>query len=175
MLGYLLKRLIQMTLVLWVVSVIVFLMMSFTGDPVFMVVPIDASDAEIAQARRLLGLDDSLPVQYWKFLTSLLQGDFGRSYVFRQPAMTLILERMPATVELVLVAMALFVLPVFLRNRLYTVPEYLELRFERRTRVVYSVFTLATLLYVPHVTEVLREQPLLFVILKIMERALLPE
>jgi peptide/nickel transport system permease protein len=107
MLGYLLKRLIQMTLVLWVVSVIVFLMMSFTGDPVFMVVPIDASDAEIAQARRLLGLDDSLLVQYWKFITSLLQGDFGRSYVFRQPAMTLILERMPATVELVLVAMAL--------------------------------------------------------------------
>jgi peptide/nickel transport system permease protein len=107
MLGYLLKRLIQMTLVLWVVSVIVFLMMSFTGDPVFMVVPIDASDAEIAQARRLLGLDDSLLVQYWKFITGLLQGDFGRSYVFRQPAMTLILERMPATVELVLVAMAL--------------------------------------------------------------------
>ena len=105
MFGYLLKRLIQMTLVLWIVSVIVFLMMSFTGDPVFMVVPIDATDAEIAQARRILGLDQSLLVQYWKFLTSLLQGDFGRSYVFRQPAMTLILERLPATVELVLVAM----------------------------------------------------------------------
>jgi peptide/nickel transport system permease protein len=109
MLGYLLKRLIQMTLVLWIVSVVVFLMMSFTGDPVFMVVPIDASDAEIAQARRLLGLDDSLLVQYWKFLTSLVQGDFGQSYVFRQPAMTLILERLPATVELVLVAMVLAV------------------------------------------------------------------
>jgi peptide/nickel transport system permease protein len=107
MFGYLIKRLIQMTLVLWVVSVIVFLMMSFTGDPVFMVVPIDATDAEIAQARRLLGLDQSLLVQYWKFLTSLLQGDFGRSYVFRQPAMTLILERLPATVEMVLVAMFL--------------------------------------------------------------------
>ncbi|MFO7758980.1 MAG: ABC transporter permease [Roseovarius sp.] len=107
MFGYLLKRLIQMTMVLWVVSVIVFLMMSFTGDPVFMVVPIDASDAEIAQARRLLGLDDGLLVQYWKFLTSLVQGDFGQSYVFRQPAMTLILERLPATVELVLVAMVL--------------------------------------------------------------------
>ncbi|MGI3211421.1 ABC transporter permease [Roseovarius tibetensis] len=109
MLGYLLKRLIQMTLVLWIVSVIVFLMMSFTGDPVFMVVPIDASDAEIAQARRLLGLDDTLLVQYWKFLSSLVQGDFGQSYVFRQPAMTLILERLPATVELVLVAMVLAV------------------------------------------------------------------
>ncbi|WP_102108964.1 ABC transporter permease [Oceaniglobus roseus] len=110
MLGYLLKRLIQMILVLWVVSVIVFLMMSFTGDPVFMVVPIDATDSEIAQARRLLGLDQSLPVQYWKFLSSIVQGDFGRSYVFRQPAMTLILERLPATVEMVLVAMGLAVL-----------------------------------------------------------------
>lgn len=107
MFGYLLKRLIQMTLVLWVVSVIVFMMMSFTGDPVFMVVPVDATDAEIAQARRLLGLDQSMFVQYWKFVTSLVQGDFGQSYVFRQPAMTLILERMPATLEMVVVAMAL--------------------------------------------------------------------
>jgi peptide/nickel transport system permease protein len=98
-----------MILVLWVVSVIVFLMMSFTGDPVFMVVPIDATDAEIAQARRLLGLDESLLVQYWKFISALVQGDFGRSYVFRQPAMTLILERLPATVEMVLVAMVLAV------------------------------------------------------------------
>ncbi|MDF3362827.1 ABC transporter permease [Sulfitobacter sp. Ks41] len=107
MFGYLLKRLIQMTLVLWIVSVIVFLMMSFTGDPVFMVVPIDATDAEIAQARRILGLDQSLLVQYGRFISSLVQGDFGNSYVFRQPAMTLILERLPATVEMVLVAMAL--------------------------------------------------------------------
>ena len=107
MFGYLLKRLIQMTLVLWIVSVIVFLMMSFTGDPVFMVVPIDATDSEIAQARRILGLDQSLLVQYGRFITSLVQGDFGNSYVFRQPAMTLILERLPATVEMVLVAMAL--------------------------------------------------------------------
>ncbi|WP_394199859.1 ABC transporter permease [Litoreibacter albidus] len=109
MFGYLLKRLMQMTLVLWVVSVIVFLMMSFTGDPVFMVVPIDATDSEIAQARRLLGLDQSPLVQYWRFLTSLVQGDFGQSYVFRQPAMTLILERLPATVEMVLVAMVMAV------------------------------------------------------------------
>jgi peptide/nickel transport system permease protein len=98
-----------MTLVLWIVSVIVFLMMSFTGDPVFMVVPIDATDAEIAQARRLLGLDQPMHVQYWRFLVSLVQGDFGYSYVFRQPAMTLIMERLPATVEMVLVAMAIAV------------------------------------------------------------------
>ncbi len=110
MLGYLTKRLIQMTIVLWVVSVIVFMMMSFTGDPVFMVVPIDATDAEIAQARRILGLDQSLLVQYVKFLTSIFEGDFGRSYVFRQPALELILQRMPATIEMVLVAMAFAVI-----------------------------------------------------------------
>ena len=95
-----------MVLVLFVVSVIVFLMMSFTGDPVFMVIPIDSTDAEIEQARRLLDLDQSLFSQYWICLTNLLQGDFGRSYVFRQPALDLILERLPA-MEMVLVAMGI--------------------------------------------------------------------
>ncbi|WP_428523213.1 ABC transporter permease [Roseibium sp.] len=107
MLGYIIKRLIQMLIVLWAVSIIVFLMMSFTGDPVFMVVPIDATDAEIEQARRILGLDRSLPEQYLIFVQNMLQGDFGRSYVFREPALDLILERLPATLELVLVAMAM--------------------------------------------------------------------
>lgn len=107
MFGYLIKRLIQMGVVLWVVSVLVFVMMSFTGDPTFMMVPLDATDEQIAQARRLLGLDDSHLVQYWRFLSNLAQGDFGRSFVFRQPAMTLILERLPATLEIVFLAMAL--------------------------------------------------------------------
>ncbi|GGK31918.1 ABC transporter permease [Salinarimonas ramus] len=105
MLAYAIKRLVQMAIVLWAVSVIVFLMMSFTGDPVFMVIPIDSTDAEIEQARRILGLDRSMPEQYWLFLQNLVQGDFGRSYVFRQPAMDLILERLPATLEIVIVAM----------------------------------------------------------------------
>jgi len=107
MIGYIVRRLIQMVIVLWVVSLVVFGMMSFTGDPVFMIVPIDATDAEIAQARRILGLDRSLPEQYLLFLQNLLSGDFGMSYVYRQPALDLILERMPATVEMVLVSMLL--------------------------------------------------------------------
>lgn len=106
MLGYLIKRLIQMIVVLWAVSVLVFIMMSFTGDPTYMMVPLDATDEQIAQARRLLGLDDSHLVQYWRFLTNLVQGDFGRSFVFRQPALQLILERLPATLEIVTLAMA---------------------------------------------------------------------
>lgn len=107
MIGYIVRRLIQMVIVLWVVSLVVFAMMSFTGDPVFMIVPIDATNAEIEQARRILGLDRSLPEQYLLFLQNLMSGDFGRSYQFRQPALDLILERMPATVEMVAVSMAL--------------------------------------------------------------------
>jgi peptide/nickel transport system permease protein len=106
MFAFTVRRLIQMVVVLWAVSVIVFLMMTFTGDPVFMVVPIDATQGEIDQARRILGLDRPMIVQYGIFLSGLLQGDFGLSYVFRQPAFGLILERLPATMEIVLVAMA---------------------------------------------------------------------
>jgi len=105
MFAFTVRRLIQMVVVLWAVSVIVFLMMTFTGDPVFMVVPIDATQDEIAQARRILGLDRPMIVQYGIFLSGLLQGDFGLSYVFRQPAFDLILERLPATMEMVVVAM----------------------------------------------------------------------
>ncbi|MEI2687264.1 MAG: ABC transporter permease [Cypionkella sp.] len=107
MFAFTVRRLIQMLVVLWAVSVIVFLMMTFTGDPVFMVVPIDATQAEIAQARHILGLDRSMFVQYGIFLSGLLQGDFGLSYVFRQPAFDLIVERLPATIEMVAVAMVI--------------------------------------------------------------------
>ncbi len=105
MFGYLIKRFIQMIFVLWIVSVLVFVMMSFTGDPTYMMVPLDATDEQIEQARRILGLDQSHLVQYWRFLTNLLQGDFGRSFVFRQPALQLIMERLPATLEIVFLAM----------------------------------------------------------------------
>ncbi len=107
MLGYLIKRLIQMAIVLWVVSVLVFVMMSFTGDPTFMMVPLDATEEQIAQARRILGLDETPVMQYWRFLANIAQGDFGRSFVFRQPAMQLIMERLPATLEIVVLALVI--------------------------------------------------------------------
>lgn len=107
MFAFTVRRLFQMIVVLWAVSVIVFLMMSLVGDPVFMVVPIDATQAEIAQAREILGLDRPMIVQYGIFVSGLLQGDFGLSYVFRQPALDLIVERLPATVEMVVVAIAI--------------------------------------------------------------------
>ena len=105
MISYFIKRIFQMVGVLWVVSIIVFTMMSFTGDPTYMMVPLDATEDEIANARMLLGLDKPYIAQYGIFLKNMLHGDFGRSFVFRQPALGLIIERMPATVEMVLAAM----------------------------------------------------------------------
>lgn len=102
---YFIKRLFQMIAVLWVVSLLVFAMMSFTGDPTYMMVPLDATEEEIANARRVLGLDKPVIVQYGIFLKNSLSGDFGRSFVFRQPVFDLIAERIPATLEMVLVAM----------------------------------------------------------------------
>ncbi len=96
-----LKRLVQMVGVLLTVSVIVFFVMSFTGDPVLMVVPPTATELEIEEARRDLGLDKPLWVQYGVFMGNLVQGDMGRSYIFKQPVVKLITERMPATFEMV--------------------------------------------------------------------------
>lgn len=109
MLKYLLKRIFQMFVVLFVVSVIVFCVMSFTGDPVLMIVPPTATDAQIAEARIALGLDRPLWEQYSVFLGNLLRGDLGVSYMFKRPALTLIVERMPATLELVFLSILISV------------------------------------------------------------------
>ena len=97
-------------MVLFVVSVIVFCVMSFTGDPVLMIVPPTASEAQIQEARVALGLDKPLVVQYEVFLKNLLHGSLGVSYMFKRPALDLILERMPATLELVFLSVLISVL-----------------------------------------------------------------
>ncbi len=62
--------------------------------------PAEASEADIALMRAYLGLDRPWPVQYWRFMTHAVQGDFGTSVRFRRPAMDLIAERYGATLEL---------------------------------------------------------------------------
>lgn len=105
MLRYSIMRLGQMVVVLLAVSLIVFGIMNLTGDPVLLLAPPEATDAEIAQARAQLGLDLPLWKQYGIFLQNLLQGDMGVSYMFRRPALELIVERMPATLEMTVFAM----------------------------------------------------------------------
>ncbi|MDD7401903.1 MAG: ABC transporter permease [Eubacteriales bacterium] len=109
MLKYFLRRFGQMLIVMLVVSILVFFLTSFLGDPVLMLVREDASEAEIQAARVRLGLDRPIYVQYGIFLQDLLQGNFGVSYTYGKPAMSLILERFPATMEVVIVASLLII------------------------------------------------------------------
>lgn len=107
MIKYILKRFMQMVVVLFTVSILVFLLTNFIGDPVDMLVPENATVEEVESARIRLGLDKPLPVQYVIFLNDVLHGNFGKSYTYGKPAMGLIVERIPATMEIVVVAAAL--------------------------------------------------------------------
>ncbi len=78
-----------------------------TGDPVTLLVPANATEAARAELRTHLGLDRALPVQYALFLFHAVQGDFGTSFVYRQPVLGLVANRLGATFELALAAFAI--------------------------------------------------------------------
>ncbi|RYE35576.1 MAG: ABC transporter permease [Hyphomicrobiales bacterium] len=101
---FVIRRLMQSLLVLAATAVIVFVGVYAIGDPAEMLIAPDATPAERAQVEASLGLDKPLPVQFLAFLGNALKGDLGRSFVFNQPSISLILERLPATLELALVA-----------------------------------------------------------------------
>jgi peptide/nickel transport system permease protein len=97
---YVAGRILQSLVSMFVVSVVVFALVRLSGDPIQIMAPPEASQADIAMMRAYLGLDRPWPVQYWRFATRALQGDFGQSVRFRRPALDLILERYGATLEL---------------------------------------------------------------------------
>jgi peptide/nickel transport system permease protein len=104
MLAYIVRRLLQSILVLIAVGFIAFSLFNFVGDPINNMVGVEATDAERDAARKRLGLDDPFPVQFARFVTNAVQGDFGQSYRLSIPVETAIAERLPATLELVFVA-----------------------------------------------------------------------
>src|SRR5688572_19041586 len=107
---YLLRRLLQALLVMLAMSVIVFVGVYAIGDPVEILISPDADQMERERAIRALGLDLPLWQQYLTFLFRALQGDLGRSFVFNEPALQLILQKMPATLELAVGATVMAVL-----------------------------------------------------------------
>jgi peptide/nickel transport system permease protein len=98
--SYLLRRGWQSLLVLLGVSVVVFLILHLTGDPALLLLPPDATAEDIARFRKAMGFDDPVSVQYMRFLKGALRGDFGESVRHGEPALGLVLERLPATFEL---------------------------------------------------------------------------
>ena len=105
MLRYLALRLLQALAALLVMSAIVFVAVYAIGNPVEILVSPQADQEEIARAVAALGLDRPLPEQYLRFLARAAAGDLGRSFAFDVPAIGLIVERMPATLELATCAM----------------------------------------------------------------------
>ena len=109
MLNFVLRRLLQSVLVLFLMSALVFTGVYAIGNPVDILVSPQADQAEIARTTAALGLDQPLWRQYWLFLSGAFSGDLGRSFASSVPAMHLIFERMPATIELALTAMVIAV------------------------------------------------------------------
>ena len=101
------RRLIQAIFVILAMTVIVFIGVNVIGDPVEILISPDADQAERARAVIALGLDQPLWVQYGRFLWGALHGDLGKSFVFNEPALRLIAQRMPATMELAVTAVLL--------------------------------------------------------------------
>ena len=104
---FVIRRVLQATVVVLLMSVIVFFGVNVVGDPVDMLVSPDADQAEIARVIADFGLDRSMPEQYWYFLKGAAQGDLGKSFIFGEPALKLILHHMPATLELAFTALML--------------------------------------------------------------------
>ena len=107
MFKYFLKRLAQMVVTLFIVSILVFVLANFIGDPVNMLVSPKAPPEVREQVREELGLNRPILEQYVSFVTNALKGDFGKSYIYKVDVLSLIAQRVPATLELVLVSVLL--------------------------------------------------------------------
>lgn len=99
----------QSVVVLFVMSIIVFVGVNLIGDPVEMMINPEADQAEVERVIKELGLDRPVSEQYWFFLLNAFKGDLGKSFVFGTPAIELIIQRIPATMELALVSLAMAV------------------------------------------------------------------
>ncbi|MEK5163669.1 ABC transporter permease [Paenibacillus sp. FSL R5-0527] len=103
---YLIRSLLQVIPVLLIITLIVFILVHVTGDPVSMLLPDTATPEDREVLRVALGLDQPVWVQYKIFVSNLLQGDFGDSFRYGQTALPIVLERLPASFELAAASMA---------------------------------------------------------------------
>lgn len=105
MTNYITSRIWQAAIVMMAVSIIVFFMNHLGGDPVYMMLSPQATASDIAEMRKSMGLDQPLPMQYWIFFKGIIGGDLGNSWMQARPVTDLILERLPATLEVAVLSM----------------------------------------------------------------------
>lgn len=113
MASFLARRLLQSVLTLLGVLTATFFLVRLAGDPTTLLLPVEATADQVASFRTALGLDQPLLVQYMKFLAHAVEGDFGISLRQRTPALGLVLERLPATLELALTSFILGLILAF--------------------------------------------------------------
>jgi len=106
---FIIRRLLQSSVVVAVMSLLVFVGVNIVGDPVDMLINPEADQAEIERVMRDLGLDRPVHEQYGYFVVNAVQGDLGKSFIFGEPALQLIVQRMPATFELAIAALLIAV------------------------------------------------------------------
>ena len=111
MTAFILRRSTQSIIVLFIMSLLVFSGVNLVGDPVEMLINPEADQAEVERVIKELGLDKPVTEQYWYFLMNAFKGDLGTSFIFGEPALKLIVQRMPATIELAL--FSLFISLIF--------------------------------------------------------------
>jgi peptide/nickel transport system permease protein len=143
MTAFLLRRLMQSVLVVVVMSGIVFFGVHIVGDPVYLLINPQADQKDIEAAIKALGLDRPIWEQYWHFVKGAVQGDLGKSFIFGESALKVIIQRMPATLELALAAVVMSIvlgIPLGLYAGLY--PD----RFSSKTIMTASIlgFSLPT-------------------------------
>ncbi|NGM23059.1 ABC transporter permease [Roseomonas stagni] len=97
---FLLSRLVDGIVAIWGVVTIVFVVSRLLGDPAILLLPVGATEEQLQQLRAGLGLDQPIWEQYLTFLGGVVRGDFGNSFQFMRPALSVVLERMPATMAL---------------------------------------------------------------------------
>jgi peptide/nickel transport system permease protein len=119
MLAFAIRRLLEAAIVMVTVALIAFTLFRFVGDPVNQMVGQDTSLEDRLRLREELGLNDPIPVQFARFLTSAARFDFGISYQMKQPVTAIISDRFPATLELALAA-ALFAIVLGIPMGVYT-------------------------------------------------------
>lgn len=100
MLRYSINRFLRSIFAIWGVVTIVFFVPRMIGDPVVIMLPIDAEEADVQLLRQDLGLDKPIVVQYGVYVSRMLVGDLGDSYLFREPALDVLLRRFPVTMQL---------------------------------------------------------------------------
>jgi len=107
---YIIRRIGQAIITIIGISIMVFLLTHISGDPVALLAPQNATEADLDEIRKQHGLDRPIYVQYWKYIKGVVRGDFGASLRWDRPAFELFVERFPNTVKLAVVGMSFAIL-----------------------------------------------------------------